>query len=264
MSDSHSNETECCLKNCSSSAVCHLLVTATMYVALFNHTHCQNKVTKVVLKMSDGAVCHLIVTESCCDLTLTQQNSGITRWQTYEEEHFLHFDTFKTRSQLEEHFSTLFKGILCSSSLVCHLVLTILLFFKCQPTNLDSVWSWKVLFFTQSTILWQNHGVTLFWYCLKITIAHLHLSATLLWQWLKVLVTTRWLTGGKKNWFLIIKKKLMGSWYLESQSVHYWGQNLARHAMMLNLELSIPRIYWHFTAVAMSVNWTKVSENVWF
>ena len=83
--------------------------------------------------MSDGekyslrAVCHLVLTESYCDLDLTQQDSGLTRWQTDEEEHFSPFDTFKTRSHQDfvrtrwhidegEHFSILFKGILCSAS----------------------------------------------------------------------------------------------------------------------------------------------------
>ncbi len=173
-----------------------------MYVALFNHTHCQNKVTKVVLNMSDGekcslrAVCYLIMTESCCDLTLTQQDSGITRWQTDEEEHFSPFDTFKTRSQLEEHFSILF-----------------VLFFISLPPCFDNIALLQLsanlfrqrlelksaLLHTVDHLLTESCCVTVWrWQLLIFTRQPLCCDSG--WRYLSNsdVITASWLTGGKK------------------------------------------------------------------
>ncbi len=85
-------------ENCSSLALRHLLVTASVttirQVTLFDHTRCQTR-CEVVLKMSEGEkcssspVCHLVLLELCHDLV--RKGS---------------------------------EGVKCSSSSVCHLVLT--------------------------------------------------------------------------------------------------------------------------------------------
>ncbi len=133
-----------------------------------------------------------------------------TSWQTDEE----------------EHFSLLFKGILCSSSLVCHLVwqhctvksallqvsatLFIQLLKKCssshsRPPSSDNVWIWKVvksaLLPLSATYLWQNFVSTLFWKGQKVKFALLHQSATQSWQ--NLVVTLFWKCQNVKMSFFI-------------------------------------------------------------
>ncbi len=153
-------------EKCSSSPVCQIVVP---------ELYCD-----LVWKVSEGekcsssSVCHLVVTESCCDLILAQHDSVTTRGQTDEE----------------EHFSLLFKGILCSSLLVCHLVLTTFYGEKCssssishllqtapevekcssshsRPPSSDNIWIWKVVksdLPQSATYSWQNGGVIAHWW----------------------------------------------------------------------------------------------------